>query len=588
MKKTNSSYQEKLNHSAAHILAQAVLNLYPNTKLGIGPAIKDGFYYDFQFSQKITEKELKKITQEMKKIIAQNLPFRQKLVSPSQALKIFSQQPFKKELIQELSAEGNKKVSLFFTGKNFVDLCRGPHVKTTGEVKAFALLKIAGAYWKGNEKNPMLTRIYGVAFENKKQLKDYLARLEEAKKRDHRLLGKQLEIFTIPQEVGPGLLLWLPNGAIIRREIENLIFEEQTKRGYQHVYSPHIGRKKLWVTSGHWDLYRDKMYAPMKIDEEEYLVKPMNCPFHMMVYKSKPRSWRDLPLRIAEIASVYRYEQPGELSGMVRVRYITQDDAHIFCRPEQTVDEFLEVFDYITFLLKVFAIKKYHFRLSLRDPQNKKKYLGNDKIWEEAENKIITALEKKGVSYFKAEGEAAFYGPKLDVIIEDALGREWQCGTIQVDFMLPQRFNLEYTNQKGEKEQPVLIHRAPLGSLERWVGILIEHYGGAFPVWLAPVQVKVLPISEKQLEYAQKITASMREKGIRVQLDGSNQTLSYRIRQGEIQKIPFLVIVGQKEEETETITIRQRNGENIPGRSLSWFEEKLSRLIKERSPQLLK
>jgi len=578
MKKTNSSYREKLNHSAAHILAQAVLNLYPDTKLGIGPAIKDGFYYDFQFSQKITEKELKEISREMKKIIAQNLPFHQKLVSPSQALKIFSQQPFKKELIQELSAEGNKKVSLFFTGKNFVDLCRGPHVKTTGEVKAFALLKIAGAYWKGNEKNPMLTRIYGVAFENKKQLKDYLARLEEAKKRDHRLLGKQLEIFTIPQEVGPGLLLWLPNGAIIRREIENLIFEEQTKRGYQ----------QLWVTSGHWDLYRDKMYAPMKIDEEEYLVKPMNCPFHMMVYKSKPRSWRDLPLRIAEIASVYRYEQPGELSGMVRVRYITQDDAHIFCRPEQTVDEFLEVFDYITFLLKVFAIKKYHFRLSLRDPQNKKKYLGNDKIWEEAENKIITALEKKGVSYFKAEGEAAFYGPKLDVIIEDALGREWQCGTIQVDFMLPQRFNLEYTNKKGEKEQPVLIHRAPLGSLERWVGILIEHHGGAFPIWLAPVQVKVLPISEKQLEYAQKITASLREKGIRVQLDGSNQTLSYRIRQGEIQKIPFLVIVGQKEEETETITIRQRNGKNIPGRSLSWFEEKLSRLIKERSPQLLK
>ena len=372
MKKTNSSYREKLNHSAAHILAQAVLNLYPDTKLGIGPAIKDGFYYDFQFSQKITEKELKEISREMKKIIAQNLPFHQKLVSPSQALKIFSQQPFKKELIQELSAEGNKKVSLFFTGKNFVDLCRGPHVKTTGEVKAFALLKIAGAYWKGNEKNPMLTRIYGVAFENKKQLKDYLARLEEAKKRDHRLLGKQLEIFTIPQEVGPGLLLWLPNGAIIRREIENLIFEEQTKRGYQHVYSPHIGRKKLWVTSGHWDLYRDKMYAPMKIDEEEYLVKPMNCPFHMMVYKSKPRSWRDLPLRIAEIASVYRYEQPGELSGMVRVRYITQDDAHIFCRPEQTVDEFLEVFDYITFLLKVFAIKKYHFRLSPRSQKQEK------------------------------------------------------------------------------------------------------------------------------------------------------------------------------------------------------------------------
>jgi len=576
-----------LNHSASHLLAQAVLALFPKTKLGIGPAIEKGFYYDFRFSKPISDKDLPKIEKAMAKIIKQKLPFDKKAVPLKKAKEIFADQPFKLELINDLADKRKKEVSVYHTGKKFIDLCQGPHLKNTSEIKAFKLIKLAGAYWKGNEKNPMLTRIYGVAFDDKKKLENYLNRLQEAKKRDHRKLGKELKLFIVPKEVGPGLLIWLPNGAIIRHEIEQLIYQEQIKRGYQHVYSPHIGRKQLWVTSGHWALYRDKMYAPMIIDKEKYLVKPMNCPFHMMVYKSQPRSYRDLPLRVAEIASVYRYERPGELSGMLRVRYITQDDAHIFCRPDQVIDEFLNVFDYVLFLLKAFGIKKYRFRISLRDPKNKDKYLGNDKIWTEAENKISKAVKKKRIPHFKAEGEAAFYGPKLDVLVEDALGREWQCGTIQIDFMLPEKFKLEYTDSDGQKKRPVLIHRAPLGSLERWAGFLIEHYGGNFPVWLAPIQVRILPITEKQSSYGQTILEKLQKEGVRVDLDKTKQTLSYRIRQGQLQKIPFLLILGEKERGAKTVTIRQRGGRNFRGKALSWFIKEIKKLISIKSLALI-
>lgn len=591
MDKKSPEYLKALRHTAEHILMQAMEEIWPGKIIkAMGPPTDDGFYFDFEAKDlKISEEDFPKIEEKMCQIVQQNLPLTRKELSVKGARKLFADNPYKQEWLDEIEARG-EKATIYYTGDPdnpaFVDLCAGPHAKSTGEVKAFKLLKVAGAYWRGDEKNKMLTRIYGTAFPSQKELDDYLARLEEAKKRDHRLLGQQLELFIISPEVGPGLPIWLPNGAIIRREIEKLIYQEQEKRGYDHVYSPHIGRKQLWMTSGHWDLYRDKMYAPMAIDEEEYLVKPMNCPFHMMVYRARPRSYRELPLRIAEIASVYRYEKPGELSGMLRVRYITQDDAHIFCRPDQVVDEFLAVFDYILFLLKTFAVNDYRFRVSLRDPKNKDKYLGDDAIWQEAERKIIEAVEKKKVPYFKAEGEAAFYGPKLDVIVKDALGREWQAGTIQVDFMLPERFGLEYVDADGQKKRPVLIHRAPLGSLERWVGFLIEHYGGAFPVWLAPVQVVVLPITEKHNDYAQKVFFQLRDSEIRTKLDNSNQTLSYRIRHWEMQKVPYILVVGDREAKGGTVNVRKRGEKKQEEMKLAELLTYLKEKIQSRQVQV--
>jgi len=450
MKKDNLNH---LRHSTAHLLAAAVTSLWPKAKPTLGPPIEDGFYYDFA-DLDISEKDLPKIEKKMKQIVKSWESFEKIEISGLEAEKIFKDNPFKIELIKELK-KANKKITLYESGK-FLDLCQGGHVKSPSKkIKFFKLLSVAGAYWRGDEKNPMLTRIYGTVFPQKKELDQYLWRLEETKKRDHKKIGQQLGLFIIPKEVGPGLLIWTPKGAVIRREIENFIIKEQTKRGYQHVYSPHIGRKSLWVKSGHWDLYRDKMYSSMKIDKEDYLVKPMNCPMHMMVYKSLLRSYRDLPLRIAENATVYRYEKSGELSGMVRVRYITQDDAHIFCREDQVVDEFIGVLDYVNYLFKVFGISDYYFRLSLRDPKNKNKYLGEDSVWNEAEEKIESAVHKLKLSYEKVEGEAAFYGPKLDAMVKDALGREWQCATIQVDFMLPERFNLEYIDKKGRAKRPI-------------------------------------------------------------------------------------------------------------------------------------
>ncbi|MBU1472656.1 threonine--tRNA ligase [Patescibacteria group bacterium] len=569
-----------LRHTAEHVLHTAMQNLYPKLKKAMGPATEEGFYHDCDVDVKISEDNFPKIEKEMQKLIDADLPMTQEYVSAEKARELFKDNQYKLEWIDDIVKRGDK-ISLYEMGDVDVDLCSGPHLSSTGQIKAYTLLSVAGAYWHGDEKNKMLTRIYGTCFATQKELDEYLRLLEEAKKRDHRKLGQQLGLYVLTNEVGSGLVLWAPKGAIVRREIENLIYEEQTKRGYQHVYTPHIGKKQLWQTSGHWDLYRDKMYAPMKIDDDEYLVKPMNCPFHMMIYKSQPRSYRDLPLRIAEIASVYRYEKPGELSGMLRVRYITQDDAHIFCTEDQVVDEFIGVFDYMAFLLKTFGLTNYYLRLGLRSP--KEKYLGDDVVWKKAEDEIIKAIEKKDLVYERSEGNAAFYGPKLDVIVKDVLGREWQCGTIQVDFMLPDRFGLEYIDQSGKPKRPVLIHRAPLGSLERWMAILIEHYAGALPLWLSPVQVVVIPIAERHNETAGKIVEALRSAQIRAEIDDRNDTMQAKIRNHTLQKVPYMAIIGDRERVSDQIAVRTRSGKDLKTMYLEKFLGRLRKEIESKS-----
>jgi threonyl-tRNA synthetase len=575
---------DHLRHSCAHLLAAAVLRLYPHAKMTIGPAIENGFYYDFDFEggDKPTEEDFPRIEKEMRKIASSWKGFKKIEVTAKQAKDHFRDNPYKIELIEELEKKGDPIT--FYQSGDFVDLCRGGHIdEPNKKLIHFKLLSTAGAYWRGDEKNKMLTRIYGTCFFNKEELDQYLHQLEEAKKRDHRLLGKKLGLYLLTPEVGSGLLLLTPKGATVRRLIENLVISEQTKRGYLHVYTPHIGKKSLWERSGHWMLYRDKMYSSIKIDDEEYLIKPMNCPFHMMIYQSQPRSYRDLPLRIAEIATVYRYEQAGELSGMLRVRHITQDDAHIFCRQDQVIDEFLAVFDLIVYLLRVFGLKDYYLRLGLRS--DKEKYLGDDQIWKKAEEQIIAAIEKKCLNYKKSYGDAAFYGPKLDIVFKDAIGREWQCGTIQIDFMLPERFNLEYIDKDGTVKRPVVIHRAPLGSLERWMAMLIEQYAGAFPFWLSPIQVEILPISEKYLSYAEKVKEIFDQVNIRNHLNDDHKTLSYKIRQSVLQKIPYQVIIGEREynyhlqNKIIKVSVRTREGEDLGQIELYKFIEDLRKKL---------
>lgn len=582
---SGESDAEVMRHSCEHVMASVLMKLWSNTKRGVGPAIENGFYQDFEIDNySVTPEDLPKIEKEMIKIKNQKLPFEKLEMGVDEAIEFCKKekQQYKVEILSELKKQGEKKVTFYKTGE-YIDLCRGPHVADTSKIGFFKLTRLAGAYWRGDEKNKMLQRIYGVSFPTAEELDKYLWQQEEAKKRDHRKLGKELDLFIIPEEVGSGLLIWTPKGATIRREIEKLIITEQIKRGYQHVNTPHIGKKSLWVTSGHWDLYRDKMYAPMKIDNIEYLVKPMNCPMHMMVYKNHIRSYRDLPIRIAEDATVYRYEQAGELAGMFRVRYITQDDSHIFCKPDQVVDEFVGVVDYITFLLKTFNITDFTFRLSLRDNKNKDKYLGEDKIWEEAEETIEKALKKTGLPYYKEEGEAAFYGPKVDVMIRDALGREWQCGTVQVDFMLPDRFKLEYVDKDGTVKRPVLIHRAPLGSLERFTGILIEHYGGAFPVWLAPVQATIIPIAERHNTYAQKVYEKLMGADIRAEVDLRSESMQSKIRDAQKQKIPYMLVVGDREEKNGEVAVRLRNGENLGAITVEKFTEQILETVAKRA-----
>ena len=564
-----------LRHSCAHLLAAAVLFYYPDAKLTLGPSIENGFYYDIDFgpsasSGQFSEKEFPKIEQKMHELSKKWIKFEGVEVDKNEALKQFKGNEYKEELIKGI-VDKKEKITIYKSGE-FLDLCRGGHVDNPKEsLKHFKLLSIAGAYWRGNEKNKMLTRIYGTIFPTKEELDAYLKMIEEAKKRDHRKIGRELELFTINNEVGPGITLWLPNGSIIRREIENYMVTEQTKLGFKHVYSPHIGRKSLWEKSGHWDLYRQKMYSPMDVDGEEYLVKPMTCPMHIQSFTFNPKSYRDLPYRIAEIGSVYRYEQSGELAGLLRVRAFTQDDAHIFCTQEQAVDEFISVFNFINKLYKVFGFKDYRVRLGVRS--KKEKYLGEDSLWKKAQEKAIEALDKTGAKYSISEGDAAFYGPKADFMIKDALGREWQCGTVQIDFMLPERFDLKYIDTDGKEKTPVMIHRAPLGSLERFMAILIEQYAGAFPLWLSPIQVAVLPISEKFLEPAEKVKEELLNNNIRVTLNGENKSLGGKIRNSTLQKIPFMIIMGEKEVMGYglgvrgggkiRITVRTREGKNL-------------------------
>ncbi|MEK7526552.1 MAG: threonine--tRNA ligase [Patescibacteria group bacterium] len=581
MQKDNKDYLEHLRHSAAHLLAAAVMDLWPKTKRTIGPSIENGFYYDFDFGKvKISEDDLPKIENKMHYIVKSWERFERHDVTKAQIVKEFKTNEYKQELINEFSKEGQKLT--VYQSSEFRDLCRGGHIDNPSqELKHFKLLSIAGAYWRGDEKNKMLTRIYGTAFASQKELDEYLHQIEEAKKRDHRKLGKELELFTINNEVGQGLTIWLPNGSTIRREIENYMVSEQIKMGYKHVYSPHIGQKSLWEKSGHWDLYREKMYSPMDVEGVEYLVKPMTCPMHIQTYEIKPRSYRELPLKIAEIASVYRYEKSGELSGLLRVRAFTQDDAHIFCTPEQATDQFIEVFNFIQKLYKVFGFENYRVRVGIRSKSEK--YLGNNSSWKKAEDRVIAALKKAKSDYFVSEGDAAFYGPKADFLIKDALGREWQCGTVQVDFMLPQRFGLKYIDNDGKEKTPVMIHRAPLGSLERFLSILIENYAGAFPVWISPVQVKVLPVSDKSLDYAMDISSKLLKSCIRVEVDERAETLGAKIRDAQAQKVPYMLIVGEKEKEASKISVRTRAGKDLGQSDLSSFIKRLKDQIDKKA-----
>lgn len=571
---------DHLRHSCSHLLAAAILDIYPGAKLAIGPSIENGFYYDFDLEEnKVTESDFEKIEQKMHELVKTWKGFEKVEVTKDEALEEFKGNEYKEELIEEHTKD-DEKLTVFQSG-DFSDLCKGGHIdKPSEELKHFKLLSVAGAYWRGSEKNKMLTRIYGTIFPTQKELDEYLAMQEEAKKRDHRKLGKELELFTFSSEVGQGLTIWLPNGSIIRREIENFMVQEQEKLGFKHVYSPHIGQKSLWEKSGHWDLYREKMYSPMDVDGMEYLVKPMTCPMHIQSYEFKPRSYRELPYRIAEIASVYRYEQSGELSGLLRVRAFTQDDAHIFCTPEQAIDEFISVFSFVQRLYKTFGFTDYKVRLGIRS--KKEKYLGNDSLWDKAEEKIIEALKKSGADYFTSEGDAAFYGPKADFMIKDALGREWQCGTVQVDMMLPERFALKYIDQDGQEKTPIMIHRAPLGSIERFLGILIENYAGNFPTWLTPVQVKVLPITDKHIEYAKSVVEKLKEANIRVELDDRSERLQAKIRDAQNEKVSYMLILGDKEVETNTVTERARSGKADGPFTIETFVDNIRKEIDEK------
>ncbi len=569
---------EILRHTAAHVLAQAVKELFPEAKLGIGPATEQGFYYDFDYERSFTPEDLSQIEKRMKKIVKKRLPIRREELAKEEALRLFEElnEPYKIELIKEIPEE---KVSIYRQG-DFLDLCRGPHLPHTGWVKAFKLLSVAGAYWRGDEKNPMLWRIYGTAFFKKEDLEAYLHRLEEAKRRDHRRLGKELELFSIEDEVGPGLILWHPKGALVRKIIEDFWKEEHLKRGYELVVTPHIARRHLWKISGHLDFYAENMFAPMKIDEIEYQLKPMNCPFHILIYKSRRRSYRELPIRWCELGTVYRYERSGVLHGLMRVRGFTQDDAHIFCREDQLEEEIFKCLDLTVYFLSTFGFAEYQIYLSTRP----EKYVGSEEIWEKAEGALRKALEDKGLAYEIDPGEGVFYGPKIDIKIKDVLGRFWQCSTIQVDFNIPERFDITYIGEDNRPHRPIMIHRALLGSLERFFGVLIEHYAGAFPVWLAPVQAVVVTVADRHVPYGERVLERLKGAGIRTKADFRNEKLGFKIREAQLQKIPYMLIIGDKEVENEALTVRTRKGENLP---LITVEDFIARVQEEVSAKVI-
>ena len=566
-------------HTSSHLLAEALQSLYPGIKFGIGPAIDNGFYYDVDSPTPITEGDLATIEQKMMELARQKEELVRSEVSKAEALKTFTEKgdQYKVELIQDLE---DGSIS-FYTNGSFTDLCRGPHIPNTGFIKAVKLTSVAGAYWRGNENNKMLTRIYGVSFPKKSMLDEYLAMIEEAKKRDHRKLGKDLELFMFSQRVGQGLPMWLPKGAELRDRLERFLRQIQKDYGYLQVITPHIGNKDLYVTSGHYAKYGKDSFQPIHtpFEGEEYLLKPMNCPHHCEIYRSKPRSYKDLPVRLAEFGTVYRYEQSGELHGLTRVRSFTQDDAHLFVRPDQLLEEFEKVIDIVLYIFRTLKFDNYTAQISLRDPNNKEKYIGTDENWEKAEGAIIKACEEKGLNTTVELGEAAFYGPKLDFMVKDALGRSWQLGTIQVDYNLPERFDLTYKGADDKLHRPIMIHRAPFGSMERFVAVLLEHTAGRFPLWLTPDQAVVLPISEKYNDYAQKVARDLGKKDVRVQVDERNEKIGRKIRDNELKRIPFLLIVGEKEEAEGKVSVRVQGEGDKGAMTIAEFAEHINSLV---------
>ena len=559
-------------HSSAHLLAEALEALYPGVKFGIGPAVETGFYYDVDLGgQPFSQEDFKKVEDKMLELARQKQQYVRKPVSKADAIAYFEEKgdPYKLDLLDGLE-DGT---ITFYTQGDFTDLCRGPHIPNTGFIKAAKLMNVAGAYWRGNEKNKQLTRIYGVTYPKQKELDDYLFLLEEAKKRDHRKLGKELELFAFSEKVGAGLPLWLPKGTMLRERLENFLRKAQIRAGYLQVVTPHIGSKQLYVTSGHWEKYGEDSFQPIKTPDpnEEFLLKPMNCPHHCEIYKTKPRSYRDLPLRLAEFGTVYRYEQSGELHGLTRVRGFTQDDAHIFCRPDQVKEEFLKVIDIVLYVFKSLGFDEYSAQISLRDPENKTKYLGSDETWEKAEAAIIEAAAEKGLKTVTELGEAAFYGPKLDFMVRDALGRKWQLGTVQIDYNLPNRFELEYIGADNQKHRPVMIHRAPFGSMERFIAILIENSGGNFPLWLSPDQIAILPISEKYEDYANELFFSLQEYDIRGFVDLRDEKIGRKIRDAEVNKVPYMLIVGEKEAADGKVSVRRKGQGDLGSMSIDEF-----------------
>jgi threonyl-tRNA synthetase len=571
-----------LRHSAAHLLAAAVLELFPNVKLGIGPPIDTGFFYDFVRDEPFTPEDLERIEKKMRELAAQDIPNERKMLPKPQALELYRKwdQAFKCELVEERAIE--PMVSFYTTGK-FIDFCRGPHIPSTGRIRAFKLMSVAGAYWKGREGNPQMQRIYGACFYTQQELDDYLRRLQEAKRRDHRRLGPELDLFSVQEEAGPGLIFWHPKGGLVRKLMEDWLRDELLRRGYDLVYTPHIMRLDLWKTSGHANFYRENMFGAIEVEKDDYQLKPMNCPGHILIYKSRLRSYRELPVRLAELGTVYRYERSGVLHGLFRVRGFTQDDAHIFCMPEQIESEIEACIDFAFAVMKTFGFSDYAVELSVWDAKHPENYAGSAEDWGRATRALETTLAKMKIPYKRMEGEAAFYGPKIDVKLIDAIGRPWQLTTVQFDFNLPGRFGLEYVGEDGNRHQPLMVHRALWGSVERFFGILIEHYAGAFPVWLAPVQAEVLPVSEKFSIYANNVTAELRAAGFRAHLDDRNEKLQAKIRDAQLQKIPYMLIVGGKEAEAGTVSVRHQSKGDLGPRPIAEFLADLRKQVESRA-----
>ena len=567
--------RHRMRHSAAHVLAEAVLQLFPDAKIAIGPPILDGFYYDFDVPRPFTPEDLEKIEKLMAQSIAARHPFQRQEIQQEEARSLFADQPYKLEIIEGL--QDAESLSIYRHGE-FVDLCQGPHVDNTADISAVKLLNVAGAYWRGDEGRPMLQRIYGTAFESQEQLAGHLARLEEAEKRDHRALGRQLDLYTVHDEIGPGLIVWHPKGGRVRTIIEDYWREIHYRRGYDIVYSPHIGRAQLWQTSGHLDFYRESMYAALEVDEQEYYLKPMNCPFHIMIYRSALRSYRELPLRFAELGTVYRYERSGVLHGLMRVRGFTQDDAHIFCQPDQVEGEVGGVLDLTFELLDAFGFADYRISLSTRP----EKYVGDPEMWDHATQSLRLALEQRGLAFQVDEGGGAFYGPKIDINITDALGRSWQCTTVQFDFNLPERFDLTFQDASGGRSRPYMVHRAILGSMERFMGVLIEHYGGAFPLWLAPVQAMVIPIADRHLEYAENVKSQLVAEGFRAGVDARGERMNLKIRSAQLHKIPYMLVVGDKELEQAAVSVRHREEGDLGPMPISELVTRLGNEVRRR------